>query len=114
MSVDPRDNISQDEPVSERSKAVGWALTITFVLIFAGIAFVGLRSTERITVPNLVGMPQAEAVAKVSSIGLVPKVQTSENPGDAKPEAVVEQQPKPGVGLRPGGEVVLKVAPAAP
>jgi beta-lactam-binding protein with PASTA domain len=99
------------ETPSARSQWVGWGITVFLLFVFAGIAFVGLRSTERITLPNTIGMTQTAAVVRLTKLGLAPKVQPAENPGDAQPDTIVAQDPEPGVGLRPGATVTLEVAP---
>ena len=104
---------SSDEVPVAGAKWPGWVFTVVLLLIVGVIAFYGLRSTERIGTPDLVGMTQSEAVAELSELGLVAEVEPAENPGDAPPDTVVAQDPAPSVGLRPGTTVTLEVAPVA-
>ena len=85
------------------------------VLIGAGI----LREIDKtgiVTVPNEVGKKRPAAVTQISDAGLVATVTTErpESHPTAPPLTVVSQSPAPGVQVRPGRAVNLRIEPAAP
>ena len=94
------------------SKWVGYVITAVALVMIATIAYLGLRSTARIAVPDVVGMTRTEAVAEIEGAGFRATVVAAEDPGGAKPDTVVAQSPESGTNLQPRGAVTIEVSPA--
>lgn len=94
-----------------KPKWIAWLISAVLLLVIAGVAFFGLRSTDRVVVPEVVGKTQSEAVAMLHEVGLEAQVEIAEDAGDAAPDTVLAQDPKGGTGIRPGGVVTLTVTP---
>jgi len=91
-----------------------WAAIAAAVLILAALAFFFLQGTsDTVIVPDVTGLPQAEAVAAIEEAGLEAKVTEAEDPGDAEAGTVVEQDPPAGTEVPEGSEEEIKVAPGA-
>ncbi len=86
-------------------------ISAILLLVISGIAFYGLKSAERVIVPDVVGMTQAEAVAALTDVGLEAQIEIAEEAGDFAPDTVLAQDPEAGTGLKPGGVVTLTVTP---
>jgi beta-lactam-binding protein with PASTA domain len=101
-----------------------WLVVLALALVVAGVliwllAFRdngnGTRSAvvvQKGTVPNVVGQPQATAVAAVKKAGLQPVVTSRQAPQPAG--IVIEQQPGPGKVLKAGAAVDLVVSRGPP
>jgi serine/threonine-protein kinase len=62
-----------------------------------------------VDVPDVVGMSEAKATARLSSAGLTPVRQEREVTDPTQDGVVVEQRPGPGTELDEGDEVVIVV-----
>ncbi len=70
-----------------------------------------MRTSARISVPNVVGLPQAQAEAAIRASGLsVGSISTS-NPGTSSPSigSVIGQNPPPGAQVDAGAAVAIVV-----
>jgi len=90
-----------------------WAAVAAAVLILGALAFFFLGAGDTVIVPDVTGLPQAEAVAAIEAAGLQAKVTEAEDPGDAEAGTVVEQDPPAGTEVPEGSEEEIKVAPGA-
>jgi eukaryotic-like serine/threonine-protein kinase len=70
------------------------------------------KGPEKVEVPNVVGEPRPEAVARVREAGLHPVVQEQETEAATKLGHVIDQFPPPGSKLNKGEEVTLSVGKA--
>lgn len=93
-------------------------LLILLLLVLAGLGawwfFVrdddnGNASSGSVVVPNVIGVPVAEALARVGRRGLVGQVQTKRS-GDVPPGAVFAEEPGAGSSVAPHSVVTLSVA----
>jgi len=66
----------------------------------------------KVQVPNVVGMDQVDAAAKLAALGLKPKSKSEAAP-DAVPGTVIRQSPAAGEMVDPGSTVVIVVATEA-
>jgi len=101
-----------------------WILVLALALVVAAVLIWllvvrdndnGTRNAvvvQKGTVPNLVGQPQATAVAAVKQAGLEPVVTEREAPQPAG--IVVQQQPAPGKAMKTGAPVDLVVSRGPP
>jgi len=95
-------------PVRKRA-GVGWIVTLIALVSIAAIAGAIWFFNRPSTVPNIVGMNQAQAEQTVRLAGFrVGSVVTSQTPNPADVGNVVEQSPAPGV-TAPSGSVVSLV-----
>jgi len=91
-----------------------WAAVAGVLVLLALAALFFFRPTETVVVPDVVGLPEAEAVAAIEEAGLEAKVtqaEEAEAPDDAEPGTVVEQDPPAGSEVPEGSEEEIIVAP---
>lgn len=98
---------SLSHPPVRRQSRLAWGLTAAALLIGAALFFAFTRSA---TVPNVVGLTQAQAQDAVSAAGFrVGSVTTSES-ASAAPGSVIAQTPASGETARKGSAVDLVLA----
>lgn len=102
---------------AKKSRWLPWLIAAAVVVLLAIAAWMYVRSTAPVSVPDVFGMTQAEAVAAIEAAGLKPAVEQGEAQGD--PGTVATQTPEPltevakGATVRIGiiGEVELAEVP---
>lgn len=89
-----------------------WAAIAAAVVAVAIAAFFFFGgSGDTVVVPDVVGLPQEEAVAAIEEAGLEAKVTEAEDAGDAEEGTVIEQDPPAGSEVPGGSEEEIIVAP---
>ncbi|HUQ63215.1 MAG TPA: Stk1 family PASTA domain-containing Ser/Thr kinase [Acidimicrobiales bacterium] len=111
--------ITADEPGPEKKRTSTYFVVLVVALVLlAGLLFLlarqlGIGSTAKITVPDVIGRTQVEATQILSNADLKAKIETV--PDDARQSGqVVDQDPKPPARVSKGGTVTLKVSSGAP
>ena len=108
--------IGGEEERSKRSASAYALLTIAVVLALGLLGF-GLKSyfdarsaqAAKVSVPDVVGKPQATAVALLAKADLVAKI-VPEASDTVPAEEVIDQNPEPASSVDRGSEVTLKVS----
>ena len=75
------------------------------------------KGEEKVTIPNVIGKPRAEAVSALREAGLKPSVSEQETETQSKVGKVTDQFPPPGSEVEPGSTVTVVVGkkpPSAP
>jgi len=93
-----------------------WIVALAGVLVLGGGLITWLLIPEKVTMPDMVGMPYQEAVKNLNAVKLKPAPKEEKVSGTQKPGIVIEQNPKAKEVVRVGSEVklVVEVPPAVP
>jgi hypothetical protein len=89
-----------------------WAIAGALLLAVVAVAVVLLRPAGSVSVPGVVGLPQADAVAQLEAAGLAADVDARLGPRPFG--AVTRQVPQEGSRLAPGSDVALTVSRGLP
>lgn len=98
-------------PPKKRSPWPWVALALALVAVVVAAVFL-LPGGEKVIVPDVVGMAQADAIAALEDAGFDAKVQEAEEPGDAKEGQVAAQDPEAGSEAAKGSTVTISVVGA--
>jgi eukaryotic-like serine/threonine-protein kinase len=109
-----------EEPPPKRRR---WAPWLLVVLLLAAAGFAGwyvftqiqdqLAGSDLVSVPNVEGLEEELAVAKIEGVGLVANVEEDAS-HDVKQGRVIEQRPDAGSRLQEGDEVTIIVSTGPP
>ena len=99
-------------PESNGKKYALWAgIAVAIILAGLGVAWaMGAFSGDKVTVPNLVGMPSVDAIQAIRDAGLEPGDITEENSDEAEPGTVLSQDPEADTSVAAGTKVNLVVS----
>lgn len=102
-----RDSLSVLE-TSNKPNWVLWAAVAAAVLLLAVVAFLFLRPTDTVDVPDVVGMTQASAMQALQAADLNPQARVLEDV-EGEPGIVAQQDPVPGTRVPKGSAVEIGV-----
>jgi serine/threonine-protein kinase len=110
--------IGRDPDEEEPRRRRGWAYALLIIAVIGSLVLLAFAASQylnrqdaapqQVSVPNVVGKPQAVAEAEVRQAGLVPKsapVQSEKEEG-----TVVDQNPQPGGEVSEGTQVSLNIS----
>ena len=110
------EEVLESQPPPPRGPLVWPWLLVLLLLVVGGLVALwlltrddGTKSSNAVVVPNVIGQPQSEAVARVNGTGLVARVVTT--PSDAPAGRVFAEEP--GAGTRVAHKSVVKLSVSA-
>ncbi|WP_053203755.1 Stk1 family PASTA domain-containing Ser/Thr kinase [Jiangella muralis] len=106
-----------DEEDEQRKGFSWWAVVLGALAVLAIAGLIGYLvfnggGTAQATVPNLVGMTQEEAEARLTDENLESTIETEPTSDEAQIGAVIQQDPRPSTQLDEGSTVTLTVGVA--
>ncbi|WP_116947960.1 Stk1 family PASTA domain-containing Ser/Thr kinase [Jiangella endophytica] len=107
----------EDDEDDERKGFSWWAVVLGALAVLAIAGLIGYLvfnsgGTAQATVPNLVGMTQEEATARLADENLEPSVETEATDDPNQIDTVIRQEPRPATQLDEGSTVTLVVGVA--
>jgi serine/threonine-protein kinase len=103
---------SDEPPKPHKATYALLAVAVIAALVLLGLAgkavFGGDKAAPKVTVPSVISLTQAEAVAKLRSVGFVAAVSTAKS--DADKGKVIDQNPQPGETVAPKTTVTITVS----
>lgn len=111
------DELDDEEDDEQRKGFSWWAVVLGALAVLAIAGLIGYLvfnggGTAQATVPNLVGMTQEEATARLADENLEPTVETEAVEDEGQIDTVIRQDPRPSTQLDEGSTVTIVVGVA--
>ncbi|SDT69119.1 Stk1 family PASTA domain-containing Ser/Thr kinase [Jiangella sp. DSM 45060] len=108
------DELVDEEDEDQRKGFSWWAVVLGALAVLAIAGLIGYLvfnggGTAQATVPNLVGMTQEEAEARLTDEKLEPEIQNEPTNDEAQVGSVIRQDPRPSTQLDEGSTVTLVI-----
>jgi serine/threonine-protein kinase len=94
---------------SKRTSPWIWVAAVVAVLAVVAAAFFFLRGGEKVTVPDVIGETQEEAVAELEDAGLEVEVEDAAEDAEGEEGTVVAEDPGPGTEVDRGSTIRIEV-----